>query len=84
MSLAVRLAILVDSVRCLAPGGAIGGPVLGALIECLTLVPGTKVEKHNAMFMWRFSLEWELAGVPLDRLARVGGRSPHNLIQVDA
>jgi len=67
LSLAVRLAVLVDSVRRLAPGGAIGGPVLGALIECLTLV-----------------LEWELAGVPLDRLARVGGRSPHNLIQVNA
>jgi len=67
LCLAVWLAILVDPLRRFAPGSSIGGPVLGALIEGLTLV-----------------LEWELAGVPLDSLARVSSRCPDNLVQVNA
>ena len=41
LCLAVWLAILVDPLRRFAPGSSIGGPVLGALIESLTLVPDT-------------------------------------------
>ena len=46
LCLAVWLAILVDPLRRFAPGSSIGGPVLGALIECLSLVPGEENQPY--------------------------------------
>ena len=46
LCLAGWLAVLVGSIRSFAPGSSIGGPVLGALIECLTLVPGEENQPY--------------------------------------
>ena len=49
--LAVCLAVLVDPLRGFAPGSSVAGPVLGALVEGLTLVPGTHEKQIKATFI---------------------------------
>ena len=46
MWLAIRLAVFVEPLSGFAPGSSVGGSVLGALVECLTLVPEHGEEGH--------------------------------------
>ena len=44
--LAISLAVFVEPLSRFAPGGSVGGSVLGATVECLTLVPEHGEEGH--------------------------------------
>ena len=46
MCLAIRLAVFVEPLSGFAPGSSVGGSVLGATVECLTLVPEHGEEGH--------------------------------------
>ena len=82
MWLAIRLAVFVEPLSRFAPGGSVGGSVLGATIECLTLVPEHGKDRSSCFSGKVFSLEWELAGVPFHSLAREISRCPDNQIHI--